>query len=241
MINHLRNTPALLVLDGLEPNQNPRHSDDAGELQKGELRNFLETLKTLNGEGLCVVTSRMMPASLAGEKTVEIQLQALDHASSIEAFVAAGLSADCPELEAWATKSQGHPLLIALLAPAVESGHYDPDMFSTDQVVGDHNAKDIPDTVQNVVATRLTQLGEEARAVMYCMSLYGHAVSYGDLREELIDRKRIPLFTTPLYDKTGSTPGSSEVKFRKGAVALTKAAIVLARPGSLELSGKSVD
>jgi tetratricopeptide (TPR) repeat protein len=225
---HLRANPTLIVLDGLEPNQSPQHTDNAGDILQPLLAEFIGELRNLSGEGLCVITSRLMPRLIVGKGTVQIKLQALDHASSVKAFVSAGLPKDYPELGAWATKSEGHPLLISLLAPAVAEGHYDPQMFSIDQVLTEHNTKNIPKTVQNVVATRLAQLGQQAQAVMYCMALYGHAVSYKEIREEVVDRKRIPLFTAALYNIRDRTRSSSEMHFKHGVDALKKAAMITA-------------
>jgi tetratricopeptide (TPR) repeat protein len=227
-LRYLRTNRVLLILDGLEPNQYSRHTAQAGDIQQPLLEGFLKDVGKLTGEGLCVITSRLMPRSLVGPGTIEIQLKALDHPSSVAAFVAAGLSADCPELETWATKSGGLPLLIALLAPAIESGHYDPEMFRLDQVLTEHDTRDFPKTVQNVVATRLAQLGKPAQAVMYCMALYGHAVAYQDLRREIFDRKVFPLFTEPLYNPKHNKRASSEMLFLEGVDALTKAAMVSA-------------
>ena len=155
ILSFLRTTSALLILDGLEPHQLPKHVAGAGNIADPDLNAFMTSLVELQNNGLCIVTSRIMPQSLVSDRTIQINLGPLDQASSIQAFIAAGLSATNPDLETWAARSSGHPLLISLLAPAVESGHYDPAMFTADQVLTDHNVKDIPDTVQNVVATRL--------------------------------------------------------------------------------------
>ena len=221
----------LLILDGLEPHQHPRGHVDEGKIIQPLLREFLDKIKdqAKRSEGLCVITSRIMPPNLAPQanshESTQIKLQALDHASSVEAFVAAGLAADNPTLDAWADKSGGHPLLISLLAPAIQSGHYDPEMFRADQVLTEHHTKNVASTVQNVVATRLEQLGVHAKAVLYCVALFGRAVSYEELKEDILDYASIPVFTEPLYNKEHGRK-SSEKLFTEGAEALKKAAML---------------
>lgn len=242
ILDILQRRRVLLILDGLETHQHPRGHVNEGMITSELLSSFLDAVKRQlkRSGGLCLITSRIMPPSLvspAGSReTLQIALEALDHASSVEALKAAGLSENNPDLDAWADKSGGHPLLISLLAPAIESGHYDPQMFRADQVLTEHHTRNIPSTVQNVVATRLEQIGSHAKAVLYCVALFDRAVSYGELKQDILDRASIPIFTEPLYKSSDGGRRSSERLFLEGARALTKAAML-----TFEGSGRQHD
>ena len=190
IISMLQTRRTLLVLDGLEPHQQPRGAESEGHINNKTLHWFLRELKDhvrMRG-GLCIVTaSRIMAPELESDsgwqRTMQFSVGPLDHPTRVEALKRAGLNPNNADIDEWARQSLGHPLLIALLAPAIETGRYDPSMFRVDQVMKDSQTP-IPEAVKRVAVWHLNQVGEEPLSA----PLYSRVRSLAKVRgaEELI-------------------------------------------------------
>ena len=221
----------LLVLDGLEPHQKPRGDKDEGEIDDLTLRSFINSMRERQAGGLCVITSRIMPANLKGlsgsGEVRTIELKSLKPDASRRVLVTAGVPEDHPDLSHWAERSGGHPLLLALLAPAIISGDYAIETFESHRVLtrnGDNNYHAI---VRNFVLSHLARLGPQATAVLYATCMFGRPVTYGELRSLLLDRATIPHVTAPLRRWSGFTGRRlSDAAFADGAHRLITAAML---------------
>lgn len=221
---------SLLLLDGLEPHQSPLEVDPPGEIRDTALRSFVKGMDMPRG-GLCIITSRIMPAELKGPletgKVRVINLKALSHQASREVLRAGGVRSDHPDLDYWAQESRGHPLLLALLAPRIEKGNYDPTTFESHRVLID-NKLEVSSTILNFVSSHNWHLGQEARAVLLSTSMFDKPVPYKELRESLLKRAIIPKVTAPFYTRSGALhlAGYSERHFIRGAEILQENALL---------------
>jgi hypothetical protein len=219
---------SLLVLDGLEPHQAPVSSGSAGEIQDTYLKTFLKGLAFPAG-GLCIITSRVMPPELKGPFVESgrvrcIFLGPLSLDASQRLLESSGLLTEIPY---WARESRGHPLLLALLAPAISRHGYNAETFESHRVLLD-NVLDNKETIQRFVASHLNSLGPYARDVLFSACLFDKPVEYINLRNLLLRQANISGVTTSLYRASGFLRRSSfsEKRFREGVDALRKAAML---------------
>jgi len=238
ILDILRRQPSLLLLDGLEPHQSPPNADPPGEVRDIALKNFIKGMDMRRG-GLCIITSRIRLAELEGHlvathKVRVLELKALSPEASRDLLRAGGVRSDHPHLDYWARESGGHPLFLALLAPAIEKGNYDPETFESHRVLND-NKQDISYTIQKFVLSQYRPLGREAQAVLLATSMFDKPVPYRELRELLLKRAIIPRITEPFYTPSGllRRRSFSELAFIRGAKILQENAL-LTVVGSLE-------
>jgi tRNA A-37 threonylcarbamoyl transferase component Bud32/predicted ATPase len=106
----------LLVLDGLEPLQNPPGPQE-GRLREPSLQAFLRELAAFN-TGLCVITSRTPVADLGGYERTSALRRNLDQLSSdsgAKLLRALGVKGDEAELRSASEEFSGHSLALTLL------------------------------------------------------------------------------------------------------------------------------
>jgi serine/threonine protein kinase/predicted ATPase len=106
----------LLVLDGLEPLQNPPGSQE-GRLREPSLQALLRELAAFNG-GLCVITTRTPVADIAdheGTSTLRRDLEQLSSDAGAKLLRALGIEGDEPELRDASDEFNGHCLALTLL------------------------------------------------------------------------------------------------------------------------------
>jgi hypothetical protein len=149
MIAHQR---TLLVLDGLEPLQNPPGAGE-GRLRDSSLQAFLRELAAFN-RGLCVVTTRMPIADIADHEctsALRLELEQLSTDAGARLLQALGVKGDEAELRTASDEFSGHCLALTLLGS-----------YLTDAYNGDIRCR-------NEVAALLTRdvrQGGHARKVM---------------------------------------------------------------------------
>jgi hypothetical protein len=115
----------LLVLDGLEPLQNPPGPQE-GRLREPSLQALLGELAAFN-RGLCVVTTRLPVADIAdhaGASAVRLDLEQLSNDAGAKLLRALGVKGDEAELRSASDEFSGHCLALTLL------GSYLTDAFS---------------------------------------------------------------------------------------------------------------
>jgi NACHT domain len=149
LVGHRR---TLLVLDGLEPLQNPPGGQE-GRLRAPSLQALLRELAAFN-MGLCVITTRMPVADLSDHEGSSALRRDLEHLSShagAQLLRALGVKGDETELRSASDEFSGHCLALALLGS-----------FLTDACNGDIRSR-------NEVSGRLAhdiRQGAHARKVM---------------------------------------------------------------------------
>src|SRR5262249_18077432 len=131
----------LLVLDGLEPLQNPPGPQE-GRLREPSLQAFLRELADFN-RGLCVITTRLPVADIAaheGTSVLRRELEQLSSDAGARLLRALGVKGHEPELLNASDEFSGHCLALTLL------GSYLTDAYSGDirrrKEVSEHLAHD---------------------------------------------------------------------------------------------------
>jgi len=115
----------LLVLDGLEPLQEPPSSPRHGRIRDPAMRVLLNELAALN-DGLCVVTSRVGLTDLnafVGHTVKAIDLESLSKTAGVELLVECGVNGSAADLTALADSTLGHALTLTLLGNFLRLAH----------------------------------------------------------------------------------------------------------------------
>ena len=132
----------LLVLDGLEPLQNPPGAQE-GRLRDPSLQALLRELAAFH-MGLCVITTRMPVADLSDHEGSSALRRDLEHLSShagAQLLRALGVKGDEAELRSASDEFSGHCLALTLLGSYLTDA-YNGDIRSRDEVSG-HLAHDV--------------------------------------------------------------------------------------------------
>jgi len=106
----------LLVLDGLEPLQNPPGSQE-GRLREPSLQALLRELAAFN-KGLCVITTRMPVVDISdheGSSALRLDLEQLSSEAGAKLLRALGVRGDERELRTASEEFAGHCLALTLL------------------------------------------------------------------------------------------------------------------------------
>ena len=206
---------SLFVLDGLETMQaGPDDTQEEGTLVDRAFKNFIEAQLTMSANGLCVITTRRLPPSMKGSSITSgsvrvIELKELTPEGSRQAFIDGGLDPAHEDLPLWIEHSGGHPLLIALLAPAVCENEYDPHTFAAHRVFDSEGKTNYYETIRAFVGSHLPSLGAPARALLSAICLFDSDLSFSELRRMLLTRP-IAGFTDALFHKR-AFPRSAEL------------------------------
>ena len=113
LISHRR---TLLILDGLEPLQNPPGSQE-GRLRNASLQALLKELAAFN-TGLCIITTRLPIADIADHERGSAPRRDLEHLSNYSGaklLQALGVRGDEAELRSASDEFGGHCLALTLL------------------------------------------------------------------------------------------------------------------------------
>ena len=116
LANLVAHRRTLLVLDGLEPLQDPPGPHE-GRLREPALQAMLRELAAYN-QGLCVLTTRLPVAGLAEHEGGSVLRRDLEHLSSeagAQLLRALGVRGDEAELRAASNEFRGHCLALTLL------------------------------------------------------------------------------------------------------------------------------
>jgi hypothetical protein len=149
LANLVAHRRTLLVLDGLEPLQYPPGLQE-GRLREPSLQAFLRELAAFN-RGLCVVTTRMPIADIAGTSALRRDLEQLSTDAGAKLLRALGVKGPEDKLQSASDEFNGHCLALTLLGS-----------YLTDAYNGDVRCR-------NEVSARLTRdvrQGGHARKVM---------------------------------------------------------------------------
>jgi hypothetical protein len=133
LIAHRR---TLLVLDGLEPLQNPPGPQE-GRLREPSLQALLRDLAAFN-KGLCVITTRTPIADIADYERSSAPRRSLEHLSSeagADLLRALGVKGDEAELRSASNEFSGHSLALTLLGSYLTDA-YNGDILCRREVSG---------------------------------------------------------------------------------------------------------
>jgi tetratricopeptide (TPR) repeat protein len=129
LVMRIRQQRALLVLDGLEPLQEPPHDlDPGGKLHDSNLAMFLRELAR-DMKGLCLITSRLAVKDLAAQARDAAPVLTLERLSTADGAALLrdlGVHGSEPELRAATDEQDGHALALMLLGKylhAVRGGY----------------------------------------------------------------------------------------------------------------------
>jgi tetratricopeptide (TPR) repeat protein len=158
LVGHRR---TLLVLDGLEPLQNPPGAQE-GRLREPSLQALLRELAGFN-MGLCVITTRMPVADLSdceGSSALRRALEHLSNHAGAQLLRALGVKGDEAELRSASDEFSGHCLALTLLGSYLTDA-YNGDIRSRNEVSG-HLANDLRQGahVRKVMESYQTWFGE---------------------------------------------------------------------------------
>jgi serine/threonine protein kinase len=117
--------PTLLVLDGLEPLQNPPGPQE-GRLREPSLQAFLRELAAFN-RGLCVITTRTPVADIVdheGSSALHRNLEQLSRDAGAKLLRALGVKGDEAELRRASNEFDGHCLALTLLGTYLTDAYH---------------------------------------------------------------------------------------------------------------------
>ena len=222
----------LLILDGLEPLQNPPGPQE-GRLRDPALQALLRELAAFN-RGLCVITTRMPVADIADHERASALSRELEHLSSdagAKLLQALGVKGGEADLRAASDEFGGHSLALTLL------GSYLTDAFKGDirfrKEVSDRLAHDIRQGVhaQKVMESYQKWFGEGPElAVLRMLGLFDRPVDEKAIAT-LLELPAIPGLTESLIDL-------SKIEWRTIIARLRRARLLAAEdphnPGQLD-------
>src|SRR5271165_6017213 len=195
----------LLVLDGLEPLQNPPGPQE-GRVRESSLQAFLRELAAFNA-GLCVITTRLPVADLAdhsGTSALRRDLEQLSSDAGAQLLRALGVKGNQAELRSASDEFSGHSLALTLL------GSYLTDAYKGDirrrKEVSEHLAHDVRQGVhaRKVMESYQTWLGEGPElSVLRMLGLFDRPTDEKALGA-LLKSPAIPGLTESLTDLSPS-------------------------------------
>src|SRR6202030_1647579 len=191
----------LLILDGLEPLQNPPGAQE-GRLRDPSLQALVRELAAFN-KGLCVITTRTPVADIADHEGSSALRRDLEHLSSdtgAKLLRALGVKGDEVELRRASDEFSGHCFALTLLGSYLTDA-YNGDIRCRSKVSG-HLAHDARQGVhaRKVMESYQTWLGESAElAVLRMLGLFDRPADKTAL-EALLKSPAIPGLTESLTD-----------------------------------------
>ena len=198
LIAHRR---TLLVLDGLEPLQNPPGPQE-GRVREPALQALLRELAAFN-TGLCVITTRMPVADIAdheGSSSLRRNLEQLSRDAGANLLRALGVNGREVELRSASDEFGGHCLALTLLGSYLTDA-YNGDIHCRGEVSG-HLAHDLRQGVhaRKVMESYQTWLGEGPElAVLRMLGLFDRPGDEGAIGA-LLKSPAIPGLTESLTD-----------------------------------------
>ena len=229
LIAHRR---TLLILDGLEPLQNPPGPQE-GRLRDPFLQALLRELAAFNS-GLCVITTRLPIADIADHEPSSAPRRDLERLSSDaggQLLRALGVHGDEAELRSASEEFTGHCLALALLGSYLTDA-YDGDVRRRKQILG-HLAQDVRQGVhaRRVMESYQTWFGEGSElSLLRMLGLFDRPADEKSI-DALLRPPAIPGLTESL---TGLTPNERRTVLAKLRRARLLAGEDWKNPGQLD-------
>ena len=213
LISHRR---TLLVLDGLEPLQNPPGSQE-GRLRDPSLQALLRELAAFNA-GLCVITTRLPIADLAEHErssALRRDLEQLSSDAGAKVLRALGVKGAEAELRSASDEFRGHCLALTLLGSYLTDA-YDGDIYYRKEVSA-HLSHDVRQGVhaQHVMESYQSWLGDGPElSVLRMLGLFDRPADEKALAV-LLKSPAIPDLTESLTDLSPSEWRTILAKLRR--------------------------
>jgi tetratricopeptide (TPR) repeat protein len=233
MVAHRR---TLLVLDGLEPLQNPPGPHE-GRLREPALQALLRELAAFN-QGLCVLTTRLPVGSLAEHEGGSVLRWELDHLSpqaGAQLLRALGVRGDEAELRRASDEFRGHCLALTLLGSYLADAYRGEIRYRKE--VSGHLADDVRQEApaRKVMASYQSWFGEGPElSVLRMLGLFDRPADEKALGV-LLKPPAIPSLTESLTDLS---PDLSQIEWRTIVSKLRRARLVAGEdpldPGHLD-------
>jgi serine/threonine protein kinase/tetratricopeptide (TPR) repeat protein len=205
LANLIAHRRTLLVLDGLEPHQNPPGPQE-GRLREPAIQALLRELAAFN-KGLCVITTRLPVADLAdreGSSALRRDLEQLSSDAGAKLLRALGAKGDEAELRSASDEFNGHCLALTLLGSYLTDA-YNGDIRYRCEVSG-HLARDVRQGVhaRKVMESYQTWFGEGPElSVLRMLGLFDRPADEKALGA-LLKSPAIPGLTESLTDLSPS-------------------------------------
>src|SRR5271165_4706122 len=206
----------LLVLDGLEPLQNPPGPQE-GRLREPALQALLRELAAFN-TGLCVVTTRTPVADIAdyeGTSAPRRDLEQLSSGAGAKLLRALGVNGDEEKLRSASDEFSGHCLALTLLGSYLADA-YDGNISCREEV-SEHLVQDVRQGVhaRKVMASYQTWFGEGPElSVLRMLGLFDRPADEKALGV-LLDQPTIPGLTESLIDLSPTERRTILAKLRR--------------------------
>lgn len=198
----IRDSNTLLILDGLEPLQNPPGPKE-GQIDSPAVALLLRELAADN-RGLCIITTRLPVSDVSafsdGRSNI-INLENLTNDMGVEMLQRMGVSGGQSQIGQIVSKYEGHPLSLKLF------GSYLCIAFNGDVRESDEVSSLMNESEQSIYVTQLMKLYLDwfsNRPELYLLSLVGligRAVEFNEL-VLIIQTEEIPGLTKELLKKT---------------------------------------
>jgi serine/threonine protein kinase len=191
----------LLILDGLEPLQNPPGPQE-GRLREPSLQAFLRELAAFN-KGLCVITTRTPVADISDHERTSALRRDLEHLPSdagAQLLRALGIKGDEAELRSASDEFSGHCLALTLLGSFLTDAYHG-DIRCRSEVSA-HLADDVRrgDHARKVMQSYQTWFGEGPElSLLRMLGLFDRPADEKALRA-LLKSPAIPGLTESLTD-----------------------------------------
>jgi tetratricopeptide (TPR) repeat protein len=203
----IRRQPTLLVLDGVEPLQHPPGRGRLeGRLKDMDLAVVLRELAA-HMHGLCVITTRLPVADLAGTAGLaqQIELGGLSPSSGVSLLRQLGVIGSDAELHEATEDMHGHALALTLLGRYLERARGGDVRCRADLPVLEAAGRIGSDKAFRVMAAYDAWLGERERAVLRLLGLFDRPADEGAIAA-LRAPPPIPGLTDGLNDGTSDLP-----------------------------------
>jgi serine/threonine protein kinase len=191
----------LLILDGLEPLQNPPGSQE-GRLREASLQALLKDLSAFN-TGLCVITTRLPVADIADHERTSAPRRELEHLSSdagAHLLEVLGVRGDQDELKRASEAFNGHCLALTLLGSFLVDAYNGDIRFRRE--VSEHLSHDVRQGAhaRKVMESYQTWFGEGPEvSILRVLGLFDRPANEKAL-EALVKSPAIPGLTESLTD-----------------------------------------
>lgn len=198
----IRESKTLLILDGIEPLQQPPGSKN-GKVENPAVALLLRELANYNN-GLCIVTSRLAISDLAGFKNDRVRTRRVENLTSkfgVELLKNIGVNGERRELALAVRNYLGHPLSLTLLGGFLSSVHHG-NIGKFRELSSLLDEKSQGSHANNLMKAYLDWVKDSPScSLLYLIGLYDRAVSLSDIKS-LVKLESIDGLTAELANLT---------------------------------------
>jgi len=197
LLDHLRTTRCLLVLDNLESIM--QGGATAGRLRPGyeEYAQLWHILATTTHQSCLLLTSREEPEELAQltsqrQRVALLNLAGLDHTAGAQLLHHYGLAANPTVIGTLLEHYSGNPLALQLVAHTIL------ELFGGNVIAFQQDGAPIFDDIRTVLDNQFARLAPLEQELLYWLAIEREAVTLQHLEENLVERPPKRLFVEAL-------------------------------------------